>query len=153
MVISKNNLRLLFIYKSQLLLFWLYIIMQSINNQFLVFQNDQTCYIIVSYLEEKQKPFLVQSIEKEKKINLSNQMYFLALVQSQVPTTWNLKYLKTGLFLSLLSVIFGFLNPKNLPIPNFKMKSWLEQVLTDYINSKWQILPQNTHFGKIFKSQ
>ena len=95
MVISKNNLRLLFIYKSQLLLFWLYIIMQSINNQFLVFQNDQTCYIIVSYLEEKQKPFLVQSIEKEKKINLSNQMYFLALVQSQVPTTWNLKYLKT----------------------------------------------------------
>ena len=42
--------------------------MQSINNQFLVFQNDQTCYIIVSYLEEKQKPFLVQSIEKEKKL-------------------------------------------------------------------------------------
>ena len=40
-VILKNHLRLLFIYKSQLLIFWLYTIMQSINNKFLVFKNDQ----------------------------------------------------------------------------------------------------------------
>ena len=44
-------------------------------------------------------------------------MYFSAQVWSQVPGTRNLKYLKTGLFSSLLSVIFEFLTPKNLPIP------------------------------------
>ena len=56
-------------------------------------------------------------------------MYFLASVTSQVPRTWNLKYLKTGSILSLLIVSFGFLTSKNLPIPNFKMKGWLGQYL------------------------
>ena len=40
-VILKNEFRLLFIYKSLLLIFWLYTIMYSINNKFLVFKNDQ----------------------------------------------------------------------------------------------------------------
>ena len=49
-------------------------------------------------------------------------MYFSTLVRSQLTRTYNLKHPKTGLFLSLLSVIFGILTPKNLPIQNFKMK-------------------------------
>ena len=44
MVILKNHLRLLFIDKSQLLIFRLYTIIQSINNKFLVFENDQNLY-------------------------------------------------------------------------------------------------------------
>ena len=54
----------------------------------------------------------------------SSHIYFSTPVHSQVPRTWNPKFLENGLFLSLLSVIFGFLTPKNLPIPNFKMKGF-----------------------------
>ena len=134
MVILKNHLRLLFICKSQLLIFWLYTIMESINNKFLVFKNDQNLQhhfelarrepkaifgsIIGWYLYKKEKIFFFDY--------LSGHMYFSAPVRSQVPRTWNLKNLKTGLFLSLLCVIFWFLTPKDLPIPNFKMKG-LEQ--------------------------
>ena len=92
---------------------------------------------ILSYLEENQKPFLAQwSVDMYRKriifffFNyLSGHMYFSTLVRSQLTRTYNLKYPKTGLFLSLLSVIFGILTPKNLPIQNFKMKGWLEQQL------------------------
>ena len=84
------------------------------------------CNIILSYLEENQKLFLAQwqvDIIIFFFFNyLSGHIYFLAPVQSQVLRTWNLEYLKIGLFLSLLSVIFGFLTSKNLPISNFKMK-------------------------------
>ena len=52
--------------------------------------------------------YIMISIEWEEK-KLSGHMYFSAPIQSHVPRTWNLKYLKTG-----LSVIFGFLTPKKL---------------------------------------
>ena len=81
-------------------------------------------------------------------------MYFLAPVWSQVPRTWNLKYLKTGLFLSLLSVIFGYLTQKKLTHTKFQDESMTRTIaIIENINSKWQILPRNTHFGQIFKSQ
>ena len=50
-------------------------------------------------------------------------MYFLACT-GPVTSTEDLKYQipEDWLFLSILSVIFRFLTPKNLPIPNFKMK-------------------------------
>ena len=90
------------------------------------------CNIILSYLEENQKPFLAEwrliSIEKGESFffQLSirpHLMYFSAPVESWVLRTWNLKHLKTGLFLSFVSVIFGFLTQKNLPLPNFNIIS------------------------------
>ena len=64
-------------------------------------------------------------------------MYILVPVQSQVPGTLNLKYLKTGLFLSLLSVIFGFLNPKKLTHTKFQEERMTRTVvITENVNSK-----------------
>ena len=63
---------------------------------------------------------------KKKSHCLSSQMYFLAPVRSQEPRIWKLKYLKTGFFKSF-KCDFWISHPKNLPIPNFKMKGWLEQ--------------------------
>ena len=55
---------------------------------------------------------------------------------------------KTGLFLSLWSVIFGFLTPKKLPHIKFQDERMTRTILiTENVNSKWQILPrQNIHF-------
>ena len=81
-------------------------------------------------------------------------MYFLAPVQSQLPRIWNLKYLKGGLFLSLLRVTFGFLTQKKLTYAKSEDERVTRTiVITENVNSKWQILPHNTHFGQIFKSQ
>ena len=81
-------------------------------------------------------------------------MYFPAPVQSQVLRTWNLKYLKTGSFLRLLRVLFGFLIPKKLTYTKFQDERMTRTiVITENVNSKWQILLWNTHFGQIFKSQ
>ena len=81
-------------------------------------------------------------------------MYFLAPVRSQLSRIWNLKYLKGGLFLSLLRVTFGFLTQKKLTYAKFEDERVTRTiVITENVNSKWQILPHNTHFGQIFKSQ
>ena len=81
-------------------------------------------------------------------------MYFLAPTQSQVPRTWNLKYCKTGLFLSLPSVIFRFLTPKKLTHTKLQEERMTRTIaITENINSKWQILTRTTHFSQIFKSQ
>ena len=61
---------------------------------------------------------------------------------AQVLRTWNLKYLKTGLFLSLLIVIFGFLNPKNLPIKFQDGGMTRTTVITEWIYSKWRFYPK-----------
>ena len=86
---------------------------------------------------------------------LLGHIYFLALVPSQVPRTWNLKNLiKTDLSLSPRSVIFGFLTPKNLIHTKFQDERMTRTiVITENVNSKWQILPWNTNFSQIFKSQ
>ena len=66
-------------------------------------------------------------------------MYFSVLVRSQIPRNLNLKYLKTGLF---LSVIFGFLTPKKLTHTKFQNKKLTRTiVITENISSKWRILP------------
>ena len=81
-------------------------------------------------------------------------MYFSGPILSQVPRTWNLKYFKTGLFLSLLSLIFGFLTPKSLTHTKFQDEKMTRTiVITENKNSKRRILPWNTHFGQIFKPQ
>ena len=85
-------------------------------------------------------------------------MYFLAPVWSPVLRTWNLKYFKTGLFLSLLSLIFGFLTLKKLTTTKFQDESLTRTiVIAENVNSKLGItqkmLPQNTNFGQIFKSR
>ena len=133
MVILKNHLRLLFIYKSQLLIFWLYTIMQSINNKFLVFKNDQNLQHHFELHSRELKAIfgsmLIDFYRKRK--NIFSIFYSATCIfrrrschKCREPKI--LKYFKTGLFLNLLSVIYGFLTPKNLPIPNFKMKGWLE---------------------------
>ena len=114
---------------------------------------------ILSY-QENQSHFWFNdgliSIEKEKKIfffnYLSGHLYFLAPVWPNVPRNWNLKYLKTGLFLSPLSVIFGFLTQKYpYQIQDERMTRTI--ITRENVNSTWWILPHNTHFGQIFKSQ
>ena len=95
-------------------------------------------------------------LQKRKKVifnYLPGHMYFLAPVWSQVRKTLNLKYLKTGVFLSVPSVILGFLTPNTYPYQIQDERVTRTIVITESIYSKWWILPRNTHFGQIFKSQ
>ena len=53
-----------------------------------------------------------------------------------------------------MSVIVGLLTPKKLTHTKFQDKRMTRAiVITENMNSKWQILLQNTHLGQIFKSQ
>ena len=92
-VILKNHLRLLFIYKSQLLIFWLYTIMQSIIN-FLCLKMIKICNIISSYLEENQKPFLGQwlvDLYRKRKKNIIPIQQHVFFDTGQVTSTKRLK--------------------------------------------------------------
>ena len=66
-------------------------------------------------------------------------MYFSALVKSQVPRTWNLKYLRIGLFLSLLNTIFGFFTPQKLTHTKFQdeMIAWTIVITEKIQNSRF----------------
>ena len=70
----------------------------------------KVCNMILSYLKENQKPFLAPSIEK-KNFFFSIIYPYVFFNTGPVKSTKKLKsYIpKTGLFLCLLSVIFGFL--------------------------------------------
>ena len=59
-VILKNHLRLLFIYKSQLLIFYYMLLCNQLIINFLCLKMIKICNIILSYLEENQKPCLAQ---------------------------------------------------------------------------------------------
>ena len=62
-------------------------------------------------------------------------MYFLALVLSQVLTTCNLKYIKTGLF---FKCNFWITHPKKLTHTKFQDERITRAiVITENINSKW----------------
>ena len=111
------------------------------------------CVIILSYLEESQKPFLakwkVDIYRKRRKIffQLSIQPYVF-FGTGPVTSTENLKSLmpKTGLFLSLLSVVFGLLTSKNLP---YQISRWKD----DYNNSYYRKCKFKMANIQIFKCQ
>ena len=81
-------------------------------------------------------------------------MYFSAPVQSQVLRTSNLKYLQTGAFFESSKCGFWISHPKKLTHAKSEDERMTRTiVITENVNSKWQILSRNTHFGQIFKSQ
>ena len=81
-------------------------------------------------------------------------MYFSAPARSQVQRTWNLIYLKTGLFFKYLRCDFWISQPKKLTHTKFQDERITRTiVITEKINLEWWILHQNIHFDQIFKSQ